>query len=128
MVISFLSTCVISFLTNRLAIFLHVAVVFRCLLYSFVSIFILNRKLHGRLAMEIHVRNFSSHLEKYLTRALRSLVKYFSTLKDKFCISARPCNILYFTKTTTVTVKPVFSGHPWDPRYCPLKVILLNLH
>ena len=26
---------------------------------------------------------------------LRSLVKYFSTLKEKFRISARPCNILY---------------------------------
>ena len=34
-------------------------------------------------------------LEKYFSRSLRSLVKYFSTLKEKFRISARPCNILY---------------------------------
>ena len=37
----------------------------------------------------------SSRVEKYFTRFLRSLVKHFSTLEDKFCISARPCNILY---------------------------------
>ena len=34
-------------------------------------------------------------LKKYFTRSLRSLVKYFSTLEDKFRISTRPCNILY---------------------------------
>ena len=34
-------------------------------------------------------------LKKYFTRSLRSLVKYFSTLKEKFRISARRCNILY---------------------------------
>ena len=34
-------------------------------------------------------------LKKYFTRSLRSLVKYFSTLEEKFRISARPCNILY---------------------------------
>ena len=28
-------------------------------------------------------------------KVLRSLVKYFSTLEEKFRISARPCNILY---------------------------------
>ena len=33
-------------------------------------------------------------LKIYFTRSLRSLVKYFSTLEDKFHISARPCNIL----------------------------------
>ena len=51
----------------------------------------IKRKLHGRL----EIRNFSSHVEKYFTRLLRSLVKYFSTLEEKFRISARPCNILY---------------------------------
>ena len=35
-------------------------------------------------------------LKKYFTRSLRSLVKYFSTLEEKFRISAPPCNILYF--------------------------------
>ena len=41
-------------------------------------------------------------LKKYFTRSLRSLVKYFSTLEEKFRISARPCNILsiYFSMTT----------------------------
>ena len=34
-------------------------------------------------------------LKKYFTRLLRSFVKYFSTREEKFCISARPCNILY---------------------------------
>ena len=34
-------------------------------------------------------------LKKYFTRSLRSLVKYFSTLEEKFRMSARPCNILY---------------------------------
>ena len=36
-------------------------------------------------------------LKKHFTRSLRSLVKYFSTLEEKFRISARPCNILYFS-------------------------------
>ena len=35
-------------------------------------------------------------LKKYFTPSLRSLVKYFSTLEEKFRISAWPCNILYF--------------------------------
>ena len=34
-------------------------------------------------------------LKKYFTRSLRSLVKYFSTLAEKFRISAWPCNIVY---------------------------------
>ena len=40
--------------------------------------------------------------DKYFTRSLRSLVTYFSTLEDKFLISARPCHILYiFTIPST---------------------------
>ena len=34
-------------------------------------------------------------LEKYFIRSLRSLVKYFSTLEEKFRISKRPCNVLF---------------------------------
>ena len=30
-------------------------------------------------------------LKKYHTHSLRSLVKFFSTLEEKFCISAQPC-------------------------------------
>ena len=33
-------------------------------------------------------------MKKYFTRSVRSLVKYFSTLEEKFRISARPYNIL----------------------------------
>ena len=38
-------------------------------------------------------------LKKYFTRSLHSLVKYFSTLEEKFRISVRPCNILYILMT-----------------------------
>ena len=34
-------------------------------------------------------------LKKYFTRSLSSLVKYFSTLEEKFRISKRPCNVLF---------------------------------
>ena len=36
-------------------------------------------------------------LKKYFTRSLRSQVKCFSTLEEKFRISVRPCNILYLS-------------------------------
>ena len=36
-------------------------------------------------------------LKKFFSLSLHSLVKYFSTLAEKFRISARPCNILYFS-------------------------------
>ena len=49
--------------------------------------------------LSLEIRNFSSCVEKYFTRSLRSLVKYFSTLEEKFRISARPCNILYLSQT-----------------------------
>ena len=60
-------------------------------LRKIVTFYIIKRRLHGRL----EIRNLSSRVEKYFTRLLSSLVKYFSTLEDKFRISARPCNILY---------------------------------
>ena len=59
------------------------------MVWHFIGVYIINRTLHDRLEK----RNFSSRVEKYFTRSLRSLVKYFSTLEDKFRISARPCNI-----------------------------------
>jgi len=43
-------------------------------------------KLHGHL----EIWNCSSHVGKYFTRLLWSLVKYFSTLEEKFCISRQP--------------------------------------
>ena len=63
------------------------------MVWHFIGIYIINRTLHDRL----EIQNFSSRVEKYFTSELRSLVKYFSTLEEKFRISARPCNILYFT-------------------------------
>ena len=44
-------------------------------------------------------------LKKYFTCLLRSLVKYFSTLEEKFRNSARPCNILYFLIRTQCELK-----------------------
>ena len=38
---------------------------------------------------------FSSSVEKYFTRLLRSLVTFFSTREEKFHISKRPCNFLF---------------------------------
>ena len=38
----------------------------------FTGVYIINRKLHARLEMQI----FSSRVEKYFTRSLRSHVKY----------------------------------------------------
>ena len=42
------------------------------------------------------MRNFSSRSEIYFTHSLRSLMKYFLTLKEKFPISAQPCNMARF--------------------------------
>ena len=62
------------------------------MLWYFIGVYIINRTLHGHL----EIPNFSSFVkEKYFARLLRSLVKYFSTLEEKFRISAWPCNIFY---------------------------------
>ena len=50
-------------------------------------------------------------LKKYFTCSLCSLVKYFSTLKEKFRISARPCNILY---VSTICSNNVLVGRFLD--------------
>ena len=46
------------------------------MIWYFIGVYIINSTLHGYL----EIRNFSSRVEKYFTRSLRSLVKYFSTL------------------------------------------------
>ena len=51
-------------------------------------------------------------LKKYFTYSLCSLVKYFSTLKEKFCISTRPCNILYFYSNDSIK-KLIYLLPPW---------------
>ena len=48
-------------------------------------------------------------LKKYFTHSLRSLMKYFSPLEDKFCISTKPCNILYITQI--FAFMSVFTRH-----------------
>ena len=61
------------------------------MVWHFIGVYIINRTLHDRL----EIRNFSSSVEKYFTSERSKRVKYFSTLEEKFRISARPCNILY---------------------------------
>ena len=61
------------------------------MVWYFIGVYVINRTLHGRL----EIRNSLLVLKKKFTRSLRSLVKYFSTLEEKFRISARPCNTLY---------------------------------
>ena len=43
----------------------------------------------------MEIRNFSSRVEKYFNRPQHSVVKYISTLGEKFLISVRPCDIVY---------------------------------
>ena len=78
------------------------------MVWHFIGVYIINRTLHDRL----EIRNFSSRVEKYFTRSLRSLVKYFSILEEKFRISARPCNILYLflLYRAPVDTSPVTEG------------------
>jgi len=47
---------------------------------------------------------FLLEFNKFFSRSLRSLVKYFSALKEKFRISARPCNILHVCTVFTSDV------------------------
>ena len=69
-----------SHMKRSLLLWLHMKIVpfdaFREMIKYFIGVYIINRILHGHLEM-------------------RSLVKYFSTLEEKFRISVRPCNILY---------------------------------
>ena len=50
--------------------------------WYFIGVEILNRTSHGHLEKQ----NFSSRVEKCFTCSLRLLMKYFTTLKEKFCI------------------------------------------
>ena len=60
------------------------------MVWYFIGVYIVNRTSHGRL----EIRNFSSSVEKYFTSQRSERVKYFSTLKEKFRITKRSCNIL----------------------------------
>ena len=37
--------------------------------------------------------NLSSRVEEYFTHSLGSLLKHFSSLENKFCISSQPCTV-----------------------------------
>ena len=75
------------------------------MLWYFIGVYIINRTLHAHL----EIPNFSSCVKKiYFTRLLCSLVKYFSTLEEKFRISARPCNILCLCCGSIFSVSFIF--------------------
>ena len=70
-------------------------------------------------------------LKKYFTRSLRPLMKYFSTLEEKFRISKRPCNILYlalfntilnFTSVLVNKIQYILNILPWD--WCAVKTAI----
>ena len=50
------------------------------MVWYFIGFYIINRTLHGHL----EIWNFSSSVEKYFTRSLCSLVKYFQHSKRNF--------------------------------------------
>ena len=71
------------------------SLVFHCCLYNQYNI------TYGPL----EIRNFSSRVEKiYFSQSLGSPVKYFSTLEEKFSISASPCNIPYLRHILLVSI------------------------
>ena len=59
---------------------------------NFISTYIINRTLHGRLGIQIlsSCAKSISHLYASLTREIHS------ALEDKIRFPAQPCNILYF--------------------------------
>ena len=58
-------------------------------------------------------------LKKYFTRSLYSLMKYFSTLKETFHISARSSNILYLSIFQTLTRITLNTREPVYPTFNP---------
>lgn len=62
------------------------------MIWYFIGVYLI-----GTLNDHLKIRNFSSHGEEYLTCLVCSrLLKYFSTLKEKFHISVcKLCNIFF---------------------------------
>ena len=84
----------------------------------FIGVHIINRTLHGRA----EIRNFPSRVEKII-----HLFAHFSTLEEKFPISARPCNPLFLGIQWRAwgdfcACFRVFSKH-----FCTHGVIILNV-
>ena len=65
----------------------------------FIGVYKTNKTLHGRFVLRYEIS--LSVFKKYFTSEHSERVKYFSTLEEKFSISARPCNILYIFKDQT---------------------------
>ena len=59
--------------------------------WYFIGVYIIKRTYMAAWRYEISLLV----LKRYFTCSLRSLLKYFSTLEEKFRISVQPCNILY---------------------------------
>ena len=55
------------------------------MVWHFIGVYIINRTLHDRL----EIRNFSSRVEKYFTRSLRSLVTYIFQHEKRNFVSPR---------------------------------------
>lgn len=66
-----------------------------------------NFDLQGRLSY-FEIRNVSSHVKKYFTHSLPLIQKFFSTLEEKFCTSAQPCNILFRSLLAPLVSKEKF--------------------
>ena len=48
----------------------------------------------------------------YFTSERSKRVKYFSKLEEKFCISARPCNILYLFENLFRDIMSIYNEPP----------------
>ena len=100
-----------SHVKRSLLLWLHIKIApfdaFCEMIQYFIGVYIIKRILHGRLEKQ----NFSSRVEKYFTRSLRSLAKYSSTLEEKFRISARPCNISSVSSIGMLRTNGTFNFH-----------------
>ena len=63
---------------------------------------------------------------EYFTRSLCSLVKYFSTLAEKFRISASPCNILYLLLNDICCSLQFFAAIASKPNKLKAKCTSIN--
>ena len=98
------------------------------MVWYFIGLYIINRTLHGRWRYEIYLLV----LKKYFTRSLHSLVKYFLTVEENFCISALPRNIFYLlyrywwnTRIFPFTKKSYLHRAQWRYYFCLSRVRIL---
>ena len=87
------------------------------MVWYFIGVYIMNRKLHGRLK----IQNFSSHDEKYFTRSLHLLVKILFTIRREISYLHQPCNILFIYLS-------LVSGKQWVPWRFWFRITVLKIH